>query len=505
MKNVIKTVKAGVLASVLGLASCTSGFEEMNIDPNNPAGVDGEYLLTTAQRRIVDEVWDAWNNARTGMYYAQYWSATSYTEESRYQIREGVNNGFWNAMYASVLTELKAIQTLNEGQDSPKVLQQNAISNVMQAYVYHVLTDFYTDVPFSMSNMGAEAFQPEYDKQSDIYSALLTNLKADYETLKAGGSAFGGGDIIYGGDAMMWAKFANSLRLRIAMRMADVNSSAASAVISEVYASGDFISSPAENALFRYLGASPNANPLYETHKTREDFALSETLADYMIAIDDPRRFVFGDLPGKAGATEVVGHPYGLDNANATAIPNEDVSLPSGFAALQAGTTFPSMAVLAPDAPAVFMESAEVHFILAEAVERGFITADAEALYNEGVKQSMNFWGISDDAAIADYLTRVPYNGGAWKDVIGTQKWMAMYMQGIQGWFERIRLDFGKPDGSDLFVAPEDGSSDPNVTMVPTRMSYPTDEQRLNSGSYDAAVSSIGADTKGTKNWWDAN
>jgi hypothetical protein len=93
-------------------------------------------------------------------------------------------------------------------------------------------------------------------------------------------------------------------------------------------------------------------------------------------------------------------------------------------------------------------------------------------------------------------------HAGDWKDVIGTQKWLALYMQGLQGWYERIRLRFNKPDGTALFIDPVDGSLDPDVTDVPTRMTYPTDEQTLNAASYTAAVETQGADRKNTKLWW---
>jgi hypothetical protein len=99
-------------------------------------------------------------------------------------------------------------------------------------------------------------------------------------------------------------------------------------------------------------------------------------------------------------------------------------------------------------------------------------------------------------------MQKVPYNEADWRNVIGTQKWLALYPQGLQGWFERLRLNFRKPGGDSLFKAPVDGSLDQNVKFVPYRLTYPVSEQQQNSASYQAAATAIGGDTKGVKLWW---
>jgi hypothetical protein len=113
----------------------------------------------------------------------------------------------------------------------------------------------------------------------------------------------------------------------------------------------------------------------------------------------------------------------------------------------------------------------------------------------------MDYWGIAADST-TKYLATVPYDAADWKNRIGTQKWRALYPQGFPACFERIRLDFKKPGGDALFLAPFNGSLDPNVPFVPYRLTYPTGEQTQNKASYDAAAAAIGGDTKGVKNWW---
>jgi selenophosphate synthase len=126
-----------------------------------------------------------------------------------------------------------------------------------------------------------------------------------------------------------------------------------------------------------------------------------------------------------------------------------------------------------------------------------------EVLYNEAVKASMAQWGITDAKAVETYLKNVPYKAGAWKNVIGTQKWIAMYMQGLQSWLERLRLDPKKPDGSILFIAPASGSLDPDVTDVPKRLKYPSNTRASNAQNSESAAKRIGGDTQAVKNWWD--
>lgn len=144
-------------------------------------------------------------------------------------------------------------------------------------------------------------------------------------------------------------------------------------------------------------------------------------------------------------------------------------------------------------------------FLKAEAAARGmYVGGDAASLYEAAVRASMEQWNVADNNfTITEYLSKVPYNAGKWKNVIGTQKWIALYMQGLQAWMERLRLDFRKPDGKPLFIAPFSGSLDPEVADVPQRLNYPNATRNSNSVNVEAAAQHIGKDSKATKNWWD--
>ena len=273
---------------------------------------------------------------------------------------------------------------------------------------------------------------PAYDSQADVYTGLLTLLDDAMASMTSGSGPQG--DQVYGGNMDQWMKFANSLKLRVAMRMADVNGSAAQSAAEAALGSGMIIAGNEDNALFNYLGGAPNNNPINEDAKTRNDFAASNTMVDLLGSLGDPRVGVYYAPAVSSG--EYAGEVYGLDEANAALTPDDDVS--------QRGS-----AILAGDLAGIYFDAAQTHFLAAEAAERGWTSIlSAEEHYNAAISLSMNYWGIADDAAIADYLAQeaVAYGTaeGAWNERIGRQKWIALYMQGYEGWAEYRRLDFGR-------------------------------------------------------------
>lgn len=480
--------KIGFLAilGLIGLGSCTKSFDELNYDPNNAHEVNPEYLLSYAQKNAMDNTWDEWQNGRFGLLYSQQWSQPDYTEESRYQIRTNVNYNLWLAYYHDVLNNLEESVKQNEADLISGSPNKSAISKILKSWAFHVLTDIYGDVPYTEALQGEAALNPKYESSQVIYTDLLKTLKEQVEILDEGQPSYGAGDNIYGGDVIKWKKFANSLIVRIALRMVDKDPQAARAAIEAAVSSGVFQGNE-DNALYHYLANAPNNNPINESYKSRTgDFSVSKTLVDYMKEVNDPRLAVYASPAAVSG--EYVGYVYG----SSTVINANQVSLP--------GTR-----IRAAEEPGIFMSYPEVAFALAEAAERGFsVGGTAEDFYKKGITASMNYWGVTDGNAINQYIAANPYSSADWKNVVGVQKWLAMYMQGIQAWLERIRLDIKKPGGAQLFVAPVSGSLDQNVDFVPYRMTYPVEEQTRNAVNYRDAVSKIagGVDSKGAKQWW---
>ena len=477
------------LIGALAFTGCRKDFEEINTNPNEPTAVAPGFLLTNAQKSIMDRVYNSFWGSRRAMQTSQYWSSNQYSNESRYQYRETTANGAWASFYAGPLQDLQTIIDLNT--DSPDDYagygdnaNQIAVAQLLQAWTYQHLTDAFGAIPMSEALQGGDNTTPTYDSQEAVYNSLLSTIDGALSGMNLSGAG-PQGDQVYGGDMAMWAKFGNSLKLRVAMRMADASPAAAQAAAEAALASGSLIAGNADNALFSYLSGAPNNNPINEDAKTRNDFAASNTMVDYLASLNDPRMGVYFSASVASG--EYVGEVYGLDEANAALTPDDAVS--------QRGA-----AILAADLPGIYFDAAQTHFLAAEAAERGWTsTLSAEEHYNTAISLNMNFWGISDDAAIADYLAQeaVAYGTaeGAWNEKIGRQKWVALYMQGYEGWAEYRRLDFGLLQPCADGALQGDGS-------VPARFEYPIDEQTLNNAAWASAP---GAGSWNDKLWWDVN
>ena len=487
MKNIFKIVGVWSMLALLATA-CTDGFEELNENPNEPSIVPTSYLLTYAEETMVDRVYGAFDNGRVGMTLAQYWSQNQYTDESRYQYRPGTNNTTWNDMYAGIYN-LQEIIRLNEEDSAtnPAITNnQIAVARTLKAWAYQFLTDTYGAIPYEAALDISEDATPAYTPQQEIYPDLLNELTEASDQIDVETEGFASGDLIYDGDMTQWKKFANSLKLRVAMRMSDVLPAEAAQAITEAVDAGVFESN-ADNAALQYLTSQPSTNPLYVSYEVdgRQDFCASNVMINQLQQRNDPRIDAYYE-PAEATGT-FVGRPFGQTPTNANALPATAVS--------QLDPT-----LLAPDFEGMLMDYAEVSFILAEAVARGVsLPQSADAYYARGITASMNYWGIDDGAAIGAYLAANPYDGGNYKQSIGVQKWIALYMQGIQGWSEWRRLDF-----TGVFQLPVDGPLI-DINQVPVRRTYPNDEQNLNQENYQAALGESGADSYVRKLWWDVN
>ncbi len=258
------------------------------------------------------------------------------------------------------------------------------------------------------------------------------------------------------------------------MLIADVDPATAKIAV-EAAAKGA-ITSPDDDAMFGYLAAPPNTNPVWVdlVQSGRKDYVASNTMLNALVALNDPRVGVYYTTDAKGGYS---GGTYGASNNYAT------------FSKI-------GSPLLSAELPHSLLDCEEVEFFLAEAVERGFnVGGTAAEHYNKAIKASFAKWGLSD----ADYATyiaqpKVAYATatGDWKQKIGTQKWLAFYNRGFEAWTEWRRLDYPvlKPGANAL-------------TGIPVRYTYPVTEQNLNKANFTAASSAIGGDKISTKLFWD--
>jgi len=464
-----------ILLFISGLSSCISNFDGWNEDEKNPSSVPASTLFSNAERNLVRTMKMQNVNVNVFNFFAQYWTATTYPDEANYDLGvRDVPGGFWNRMYRDVLNDLKDSKRILEDSKSgtaapllPALNNRIAITSILEVYSYHVLVDVFGDIPYTEA-LNIDNPTPVYDDDAQVYASLFTKLDEAINMLTVGEESFGGADFIYEGDVANWKKFANSLKLRMALRVKDGTK------ISEAVASGVFTSND-DNAAFTFTASDPYANPLWENlvSSGRHDLVVADTFVDIITPLNDPRASVYMGN----NLSPYFGGPYGENNAY------------GGFTHL--GKIFHQ-----PDFEGVILDYAEVEFLLAEAAARNLgSVSNAETHYNNAITASINYWNSSADAASYIAQATVAYDSANWEKSIGIQKWIALYSRGFEGW-SSFRV-FGYPQ----LTAPATAVADVNGE-VPSRYVYPADESQRNGDNYSAASTAIGGDDLTTKVFW---
>ncbi|MFV5698790.1 SusD/RagB family nutrient-binding outer membrane lipoprotein [Flavobacterium sp. ZT3R17] len=465
--------------------SCSDDITGLNADTKNPTTTKPEYLFTNAQHALVDQIVNASVNKNVFRLFTQYWAETTYPDESQYNLTTRPIPDFqFTTLYRDVLRDFKESKTALDGQvvagaaETTVLNNKKAIVAIMSAYTYSVLVDTFGDVPYTEA-LDIEGHPlPKYDDAQTIYKDLISKLTTASAALDASAASFGSADLIYGGNVAKWKKFANSLRLRLAVNMYDVDAAYATTQINAAV-SGGLIASNTDNADLHYLGAEPNANQLYVdiVASNRKDFVIADTFVNKLNALSDPRRAKYFTFAPET--TNYVGGIYGASNSY------------TNFSHI-------NETILEPTFPGTIFDYTETQFLLAEAAARGVAVGGTAAThYTTAITASMESWGVAD-ADTALYLAQpsVVFDAVNWKKSIGEQAWIALYNRGFEAWTSWRRLDFP------VLVAPASTYND--ITSVPTRYKYPAGEQTVNAKNVTAASALIsGGDLLTTKVFWD--
>lgn len=465
-----------------GVLACSDDLSDVNVDTKRPTQVSADVLFSNATKNLFDQMVSTNVNRNIFKMVAQYWTETTYTDEANYDlIGRNINGSQWIILYRDVLKDLdeaKTIITDNPDASLPEaqIENQKAMIEILEVFTWHVLVDTFGDIPYTEA-LDLENSTPVYDDDAAIYADLVTRLDAAITQLEAGAGGFtAGADYIYDGDAAQWKKFANSLKLRLALRYAEVDDAKAATMAKEAVASGVFESHD-DNASMDYEASAPNTNPIWEdlVQSGRADFVAANTLVDKMNELNDPRRDDY--FAQNLGEGVYKGGIYGA-NGNT-----------------QGNSTIYSERFEDPTLEGVILDYTEVEFLLAEAAARGYITDDAETHYNEAITSSILYWGGTEAEADA-YIAQpsVKYSAANWKERIGVQKWIALYNRGFEAWSSWRKLGF-----------PELADAVQSGLPVPLRFTYPTTEATLNGANSSAAASAMGGDEQQTRVFWDVN
>ncbi|WP_201983125.1 SusD/RagB family nutrient-binding outer membrane lipoprotein [Hymenobacter rubidus] len=475
-----KTLILCSTALLLSATSCVDSLTDYNVDPKSATVVPGSTLVAGAERRLVREITSTNVNQNPFRLYVQYWTETTYLDESNYDYEtRTINRNFWAEMYVGVLSNLKEANRVIDADISlqPAVkANQKACSEILAVYTWTVLVNTFGNVPYSEA-LDPTKPTPKYDDAAGIYADLFTRLDAALAALTPSAAGLGSGDLIYAGDVAKWAKFGNSLKLRMALTVADVDAATAKTKAEQAF--GKTFASNTDNAVLAFTSSQPNTNPLYEDISpvfNRQDFVGTSFFINQLVTLNDPRLPYY--FKPKVGTTIYVG-----GTAGATSAYNNNSA--------------PGAALESPTLPGVLQTYSEVEFLLAEAVARGFtgVTGTAESHYNAAITSSIQSFGFTA-ASAATYLAQpaVAYTtaAGDYRQKIGTQKYYALYNNPVEAYKEVRRLDWPK------ITAPTSA-----ISAFPVRLPYPTTEKNLNAANNSAAASTIGGDVVTTKIFWD--
>jgi hypothetical protein len=512
-------------------------YLDVNTNPNIANNPGVEVVLPSAQVAIAHVVGGQFQI--NGSFWAQYWTqsplANQYKQYDQNQPSSDNYNTSWRLLYASALTDLNYVYNSASAKNNKQYM---AIAGLLTAYTYQVITDAWGDAPFKEALKALEAdggnVSPAYDMQSVIYDGIIAKIDESVALIDENAPVHpGGDDLMYGGDMSMWRTFAYTLKLKVGMRLSEVNPAKAQATIASITADPNFmyfITTEGEEAKIRFSEAGGSQNPVYSeivgVGNTQNIYG-SKTVIDSMNANFDPRVNIFF-VPGASG---VVGIAQGDFNNAANAAGK---SIASHYVGAEAGNDASGAA------PVRLLSSYESLFLQAEATARGWLTGSGtdDQLFEAGIAESFHAYLTDGDVAelIRDSLpgeynefvvnlnysiyryihgdTVTGYLGGDTVDNsnlpasywgayptggtvqekirhIVTQKWFSMCgNQGFEAWTEWRRT--GYPDFLVTSVNSLIG------TNKPVRFIYPTEEINLNANF-------PGVKQVTQKMWWDAN
>jgi hypothetical protein len=536
MKYLNKLIPSIFALLMITIGCDTENLHEMNIDPQSVSEMDLNYMFSAAELSIACNG-GAGNNryvnwrSNIGLCAGAIQQITTFGGASAhgnyYRHNEDIVESFFTFSYNDQLKNLAEVirQSGEGGYAEGRYKNTREASRILRAFSYFRLTDIYGAIPYFEANKGIEGnFFPAYDNQSVIYPDLLNELEEAVAGISTSNldEGFKNADMLYKGDIAKWKKFGNSLMLRYAMRVSNVDPGMAAAYVTKAVEGGVFESNDDNlwvpmtldwlwqdyNGLSRAFRPGDGGNEAW----------LSETLINFLkgsdpnaVADDDPRLMILSGGIARWSAT--AWEPIDTDPLNQLGVPpgyyQSEVEVMLDMPGLIAEETFSRInhLMLDNDDPYMIMNHAEVEFLLAEALERGIgsgITGTAQSHYEAGVRSAMQMYTPFDpslavsDEEVATYLATYPYGGGGVAgnesklEQIGWQMWVSKFFNWWEAWCDWRRIGYPPLIAHTSDVSPVTGGS------IPVRMPYPNFEvatnANFNQDDYNNYTSPV---------WWD--
>jgi hypothetical protein len=534
MKKISILKQLNIVAIVIAslLMSCTDKFAEINTNRNAIATVGSAelpFLFSKAEATAMPNIWNY--QVAQNLFadqYAQYFSnTTTYFPSDRYNIRMDWVGAAFNPFYSEMAPQLESIFAASKP-DSP----ESALANILWVIGFHRVTDYWGPIPYSKA--GKPGASVAYDAQDKVYDDFFKRLASATSALKAQIAkdatvkTYGAYDLIYGGDLVKWRKLANTLRLRLAIRISKVDPARAKTEAEAAVADG-VMTSETDDATLEKSTNGNDTNGLSQMSDWNE-FRMSATMESVLKGYKDPRMKVYWLPNGATGDNpKGTGEYDGLRNGLTVAQLGEKANQATNNAKVGAKWSSPSFA----GDPGYLstrqniMCGAEAYFLRAEGATLGWSMAGtAKELYDKGIETSMKQWGISDAAAIAEYINsdatpvapddfmkspaastapiKFSSDPKVQKEQIAIQKWVALFPDGNEAWADQRR-------GRYFPGYPVVSSENPDITDPKTqyirRINFLLSEKQNNKAGVDTGIPLLGpgGDKITTPLWWDKN
>lgn len=511
-----KYLKSGMIAvflfmgSIMIFGGCTENFEELNTNPTlltslDPLSIGSAYAGSQYHGMLGNSGNYQIMQSLFADLYSQYFAnVATYFSSDRYVLIGNWLNGGWSYYYRTALSPLLIVLQNTEPESG-----EYALAQIWKVQIFHRITDQWGPVPYFQFGNGNKSVA--YDPQQSIYRDFFLTLDSATQVLDKlrGQNIFGAHDQIYQGDVDRWIVFASTLRLRLALRISGVDPDLAQEQAEKSIGHGVMESN--EDAASLQVGQNSPNNLTGIT--AWNEFRMSASMESYLKGYRDPRLSEY--FSPVAGTDSIFkGVHNGLDPAEQAMEPNSPSANSNMHARWLEGANF--------ETPIPVIRAAEAFFLRAEGALKGWnMGGSAKDFYNKGIQLSLEDYGVAMEN-IADYLgsTNLPsglndyLNTGPVADIpvkfdendpqkalqqVLTQKWLALYPDGIEAWSELRRSGYPK-------VYPRVHSENPDVpeNLIIRRLAYVSSEYNQNLPALEQGIKLLGGpDNGGVQLWWD--
>ena len=445
---------------VLHVTSCEDALD-INNTPNNPSASTPALTLPSGMLFAGQAI--GLDFALVSGFITQYWTqspqAGQYEIYDRYNYNGSATQAGWSNSWYGAMADLKFVkeQGLKDG-----LSNHAAIATLLLAYQYQVMVDLFDQIPFDDALKGDEGIlQASYENGEAVYDKLIVLVDEGLNLIVPGGVAPGAEDLMLQGDMAKWAKFGQTLKLKIYLRQSEARPEVAQQGIQSLEVADVAFLGTGENVAIVYPGSSGNQNPLYSGDVSASpglgnvNISGSASVIQRMLDAGDPRVDFYYDQSVTTG--NHIGIVQGEEVEETGDNSRNDFSTPS------------ATNVAGPSTPVYFMTGHESLFLQAEAIARGWMTGNAEAAYEAAMQAAFLFAGNHDHLGFIGEGAPYAYKG---LESIHLQKWLSMAgTQCVEGW-----ADWRRTDIPQLEQSVEGTAANLNGSKFPRRAFYPVVE-----------------------------